>query len=140
MRNTLIYSCLGVLAAVPLADALLPAPTPDTTPVRGIPGLECPEDPYASSQTWNCGSATIISEEGSSSREVETYLPRQHRSFTGTRALTDAPITTQAADLYRVEDGDGITLAHRPGNSISFLHIEGPKASDFADRVQPEDA
>ena len=140
MRNTLIYSCLGVLAAVPLADALLPDPTPDTTPVRGIPGLECPEDPYASSQTWNCGGATIISEEGSSSHEVETYLPRQHRSFIGTRALTDAPITTQAAELYRVSDEDGITLANPHNNTVSFLHIEGPKASDFADRVQKEDA
>ncbi|MCG7262000.1 hypothetical protein FKE98_05810 [Corynebacterium aurimucosum] len=140
MRNTLIYSCIGVLAAVPLADALLPDPTPDTTPVRGIPGLECPEDPYASSQTWNCGSATIISEEGRSSREVETYLPRQHRSFNGTSALTDAPITTQAAELYRIEDGDGITLSQRHNNTISFLHIYGPKARDFADRVQPEDA
>ena len=139
MRNTLIYSCIGVLAAVPLADALLPDPTPDTTPVRGIPGLECPEDPYASSQTWNCGSATIISEEGSSSHEVDTYLPRQHRSFTGTRALTDAPITTQAAELYRVSDEDGITLAHPDENTISFLHIYGPKERDFADRVQ-EDA
>lgn len=38
MRNTLIYSCIGALAAVPLADALLPEPTPETTPVRGIPG------------------------------------------------------------------------------------------------------
>ena len=139
MRNTLIYSCIGVLAAVPLADALLPDPTPDTTPVRGIPGLECPEDPYASSQTWNCGSATIISEEGSSSHEVDTYLPRQHRSFTGTRALTDAPITTQAPDLYRVSDENGITLAHPDENTISFLHIYGPKERDFADRVQ-EDA
>ena len=60
MKNTLIYSCLGVLAAVPLADALLPDPTPETTAVDGIPGLECPEDPYASSQTWNCEGATII--------------------------------------------------------------------------------
>ena len=140
MRNTLIYSCIGVLAAVPLADALLPDPTPDTTPVRGIPGLECPEDPYASSQTWNCEGATIIAEKGSSSHEVETYLPRQHRSFTGTRALTDAPITTQAAELYRVEDGDGITLANPHNNTVSFLHIDGPKARDFADRVQKEDA
>ena len=140
MRNTLIYSCIGVLAAVPLADALLPDPTPDTTPVRGIPGLECPEDPYASSQTWNCGSATIISEEGRSSREVETYLPRQHRSFNGNSALTDAPITTQAPELYRVADENGITLAHPDDHTISFLHIYGPKASDFADRVQPEDA
>lgn len=140
MKNTLIYSCLGVLAAVPLADALLPDPTPVTTAVDGIPGLECPEDPYASSQTWNCEGATIIAEKGSSSRQVETYLPRQHRSFNGTSALTDAPITTQAAELYRVEDGDGITLSQRHNNTISFLHIYGPKARDFADRVQPEDA
>ena len=111
-----------------------------TTAVRGIPGLECPEDPYASSQTWNCGSATIISEEGSSSHEVDTYLPRQHRSFTGTRALTDAPITTQAAELYRVSDEDGITLADPHNDTVSFLHIDGPKARDFADRVQKEDA
>ena len=138
MKNTLIYSCLGVLAAVPLADALLPDPTPDTTPVRGIPGLECPEDPYSSSQTWNCEGATIIAEEGSSSHEVDTYLPRQHRSFTGTSALTDAPITTQAPDLYRVADEDGITMANPDGNTIFFLHIDGPKDSDFADRVEGE--
>ena len=138
MKNTLIYSCLCVLAAVPLADALLPDPTPDTTPVRGIPGLECPEDPYSSSQTWNCEGATIIAEEGSSSHEVDTYLPRQHRSFTGTSALTDAPITTQAPDLYRVADEDGITMANPDGNTIFFLHIDGPKDSDFADRVEGE--
>ncbi|WP_144790920.1 hypothetical protein [Corynebacterium singulare] len=138
MKNTLIYSCLGVLAAVPLADALLPDPTPDTTPVRGIPGLECPEDPYASSQTWNCEGATIIAEKGSSSRQVETYLPRQHRSFNGNSALTDAPITTQAPDLYRVSDEDGTTLAHPEDNTISFLHIYGPKERDFADRVQAD--
>lgn len=139
MRNTLIYSCLGVLAAVPLADFLLPDPTPETTTVRGIPGLECPEDPYSSSQTWHCEGATIIAEEGSSSQEVDTYLPRQHRSFNGNSALTDAPITTQAPDLYRVSDEDGITLAHPEDNTISFLHIYGPKERDFADRVQ-EDA
>ena len=138
MKNTLIYSCIGVLAAVPLADFLLPDPTPDTTPVRGIPGLECPEDPYSSSQTWNCEGATIIAEEGSSSHEVDTYLPRQHRSFTGTSALTDAPITTQAPDLYRVADEDGITMANPDGNTIFFLHIDGPKDSDFADRVEGE--
>ena len=139
MKNTLIYSCLGVLAAVPLADALLPDPTPETTAVRGIPGLECPEDPYSSSQTWNCEGATIIAEEGSSPHEVDTYLPRQHRSFNGTSALTDAPITTQAPELYRVADDNGITLAHPQDNTISFLHIYGPKERDFADRVQ-EDA
>ena len=139
MKKTLIYSCLGILAAVPLADVLLPDPTPETTAVRGIPGLECPEDPYASSQTWNCEGATIISEEGSSSHEVETYLPRQHRSFTGTRALTDAPITTQAPDLYRIADEDGITLANPHNNTIFFLHIDGPKGSDFADRVEGEE-
>lgn len=138
MKNTLIYSCLGVLAAVPLADALLPDPTPETTAVRGIPGLECPEDPYASSQTWNCEGATIIAEEGSSPHEVDTYLPRQHRSFNGTSALTDAPITTQAPELYRVADDNGITLAHPQDNTISFLHIYGPKERDFADRVQAD--
>lgn len=138
MKNTLIYSCLGVLAAVPLADFLLPDPTPETTAVRGIPGLECPEDPYSSSQTWNCEGATIIAEEGSSSHEVDTYLPRQHRSFTGTSALTDAPITTQAPDLYRVADEDGITMANPHGNTIFFLHIYGPKERDFADRVQAD--
>lgn len=138
MKNTLIYSCIGVLAAVPLADFLLPDPTPETTAVRGIPGLECPEDPYSSSQTWNCEGATIIAEEGSSSHEVDTYLPRQHRSFTGTSALTDAPITTQAPDLYRVADEDGITMANPDGNTIFFLHIDGPKDSDFADRVEGE--
>ncbi|WP_411708768.1 hypothetical protein [Corynebacterium sp. LaCa116] len=138
MKNTLIYSCLGVLAAVPLADALLPDPTPDTTPVRGIPGLECPEDPYSSSQTWNCEGATIIAEEGSSPHEVDTYLPRQHRSFNGTSALTDAPITTQAPELYRVADDNGITLAHPQDNTISFLHIYGPKERDFADRAQAD--
>ena len=138
MKNTLIYSCLGVLAAVPLADALLPDPTPETTAVDGIPGLECPEDPYASSQTWNCEGATIIAEEGSSPHEVDTYLPRQHRSFNGTSALTDAPITTQAPELYRVADDNGITLAHPQDNTISFLHIYGPKERDFADRVQAD--
>ncbi len=139
MKNTLIYSCLGVLAAVPLADALLPDPTPETTAVDGIPGLECPEDPYSSSQTWNCEGATIIAEEGSSPHEVDTYLPRQHRSFNGTSALTDAPITTQAPELYRVADDNGITLAHPQDHTISFLHIYGPKERDFADRAQ-EDA
>ena len=138
MKNTLIYSCLGVLAAVPLADALLPDPTPVTTAVDGIPGLECPEDPYASSQTWNCEGATIIAEKGSSSHQVETYLPRQHRFFNGTSALTDAPITTQAPELYRVADENGITLAHPEDNTISFLHIYGPKERDFADRVQAD--
>ena len=138
MKNTLIYSCLGVLAAVPLADALLPDPTPETTAVDGIPGLECPEDPYASSQTWNCEGATIIAEEGSSPHEVDTYLPRQHRSFNGTSALTDAPITTQAPELYRVADDNGITLAHPQDNTISFLHIYGPKERDFADRAQAD--
>ena len=138
MKNTLIYSCLGVLAAVPLADALLPDPTPETTAVDGIPGLECPEDPYASSQTWNCEGATIIAEEGSSPHEVDTYLPRQHRSFNGNSALTDAPITTQAPELYRVADDNGITLAHPQDNTISFLHIYGPKERDFADRVQAD--
>lgn len=139
---TALAAATAYFVAVPVASALLPEPTTPTSAVAfrdlAIADLECEQSSsyFKDSPKWECGDTTIGADPAQSFREPETALLRKHRSILNTTSLSDAPVRQPQKNIYRLDEGDKVTILYDSDDKKQFFHLEGPDAARYADKVE----
>lgn len=139
---TALAAATAYFVAVPAASALLPEPTTPTSAVAfhdvAIADLECAQSPtyLKDSPRWECGDTTIGADPAESFLEPETALLRKHRYMLATDSLSNAPVRQPQKNIYRLDEGDKVTILYDSDDKKQFFHLEGPDAARYADKVE----
>ncbi|OFQ45650.1 hypothetical protein [Corynebacterium sp. HMSC076D02] len=139
---TALAAATAYFVAVPAASALLPEPTTPTSAVAfhdvAITDLECAQSPtyLNDSPRWECGDTIIGADPGQTFGEPETALLRKHRYILDTPFLSDAPVRQPQKNLYRLDEGDKVTILYDSDDKKLFFHLEGPDAARYADKME----
>lgn len=139
---TALAAATAYFVAVPVASALLPEPTTPKSAVAfhdlAIADLECAQSPtyLKDSPRWKCGDTTIGADPAQTFGKPETSLLRKHRSILDTTSLSDAPVRQPQENIYRLDEGDKVTILHDSDDKKQFFHLEGPDAARYADKVE----